>query len=35
MQARSVGGDYYDFLELGRNRLGLVIGDAAPAMAAQ
>ncbi|HLH37412.1 MAG TPA: PP2C family protein-serine/threonine phosphatase [Alloacidobacterium sp.] len=27
MQARSVGGDYYDFLELGRNRLGLVIGD--------
>jgi serine phosphatase RsbU (regulator of sigma subunit)/predicted enzyme related to lactoylglutathione lyase len=27
MQARSVGGDYYDFLELGRNRLGFVIGD--------
>jgi len=22
-----VGGDYYDFLELGRDRLGLVIGD--------
>jgi len=27
MQARHVGGDYYDFLELGRARLGLVIGD--------
>lgn len=27
MQARSVGGDYYDFLELGRERYGLVIGD--------
>lgn len=27
MQARSVGGDYYDYLELGRNRLGFVIGD--------
>jgi serine phosphatase RsbU (regulator of sigma subunit)/catechol 2,3-dioxygenase-like lactoylglutathione lyase family enzyme len=27
MQARVVGGDYYDFLELGRNRFGLVIGD--------
>jgi serine phosphatase RsbU (regulator of sigma subunit) len=27
MQARSVGGDYYDFLELGRQRFGLVIGD--------
>jgi serine phosphatase RsbU (regulator of sigma subunit) len=25
--ARAVGGDYYDFLNLGRNRLGLVIGD--------
>ena len=27
IQARQVGGDYYDFLELGRERLGLVIGD--------
>jgi serine phosphatase RsbU (regulator of sigma subunit) len=27
IQARQVGGDYYDFLDLGRNRLGLVIGD--------
>ena len=27
LQARQVGGDYYDFLDLGRNRLGLVIGD--------
>jgi serine phosphatase RsbU (regulator of sigma subunit)/predicted enzyme related to lactoylglutathione lyase len=27
MQARSVGGDYYDFLDLGRERFGLVIGD--------
>jgi serine phosphatase RsbU (regulator of sigma subunit)/predicted enzyme related to lactoylglutathione lyase len=27
MQARSVGGDYYDFLELGRQRFGLVISD--------
>ena len=26
-QARHVGGDYYDFLDLGRDRLGLVIGD--------
>jgi len=26
-QARQVGGDYYDFLELGSERLGLVIGD--------
>jgi len=25
--ARQVGGDYYDFLSLGRDRLGLVIGD--------
>jgi serine phosphatase RsbU (regulator of sigma subunit) len=25
--ARAVGGDYYDFLDLGRRRLGLVIGD--------
>ncbi|MBV9625579.1 MAG: SpoIIE family protein phosphatase [Acidobacteria bacterium] len=27
MQAREVGGDYYDFLNLGRQRLGLVLGD--------
>ena len=27
VQAREVGGDYYDFLDLGRARLGLVIGD--------
>jgi phosphoserine phosphatase RsbU/P len=27
MQASSVGGDYYDFLDLGRERFGLVIGD--------
>ncbi len=27
LQARQVGGDYFDFLELGQNRLGLVIGD--------
>ena len=27
IQARQVGGDYYDFLTLGRERLGLVIGD--------
>ena len=26
-QARQVGGDYYDFLDLGSGRLGLVIGD--------
>jgi len=25
--ARHVGGDYYDFLDLGRERLGLVVGD--------
>ena len=29
IQARQVGGDYYDFLHLGENRLGLVIGDIA------
>ena len=29
IQARQVGGDYYDFLHLGNNRLGLVIGDIA------
>ena len=27
IQARQVGGDYYDFLNLGGERLGLVIGD--------
>jgi len=27
VQARQVGGDYYDFLDLGRDRLGLVVGD--------
>lgn len=27
IQAREVGGDYYDFLNLGLGRLGLVIGD--------
>lgn len=27
IQARQVGGDYYDFLHLGQERLGLVIGD--------
>jgi serine phosphatase RsbU (regulator of sigma subunit)/predicted enzyme related to lactoylglutathione lyase len=26
-QARQVGGDYYDFLDLGQQRLGLVVGD--------
>jgi serine phosphatase RsbU (regulator of sigma subunit) len=29
IQARQVGGDYYDFLNLGRDRLGLVLGDIA------
>src|SRR6185369_17233592 len=29
IQARQVGGDYYDFLDLGRERFGLVIGDIA------
>ena len=29
IQARQVGGDYYDFLDLGRGRLGLVIADIA------
>jgi serine phosphatase RsbU (regulator of sigma subunit) len=29
VQARQVGGDYYDFLDLGHGRLGLVIGDIA------
>ena len=27
LPARHVGGDYYDFLDLGQERLGLVIGD--------
>jgi serine phosphatase RsbU (regulator of sigma subunit)/catechol 2,3-dioxygenase-like lactoylglutathione lyase family enzyme len=27
VQARQVGGDYYDYMDLGRERLGLVIGD--------
>ena len=27
IQARSVGGDYYDFLDLGPDRVGLVLGD--------
>jgi serine phosphatase RsbU (regulator of sigma subunit)/uncharacterized glyoxalase superfamily protein PhnB len=27
IQAREVGGDYYDFLNLGQSRMGLVIGD--------
>ena len=29
VQTRQVGGDYYDFLDLGQDRLGLVIGDIA------
>jgi len=29
VQTRKVGGDYYDFLDLGQERLGLVIGDIA------
>jgi len=29
IQAQKVGGDYYDFLDLGEGRLGLVIGDIA------
>ena len=29
LQAREVGGDYYDFLNLGQDRLGLVLGDIA------
>jgi serine phosphatase RsbU (regulator of sigma subunit)/predicted enzyme related to lactoylglutathione lyase len=29
LPARQVGGDYYDFLNLGQQRLGLVIGDIA------
>src|SRR5207237_3455667 len=27
IQARQVGGDYYDFLNLGQERLGLALGD--------
>ncbi|HLJ88999.1 MAG TPA: SpoIIE family protein phosphatase [Candidatus Angelobacter sp.] len=29
IQARQVGGDYYDFLDLGQERMGFVIGDIA------
>jgi serine phosphatase RsbU (regulator of sigma subunit)/catechol 2,3-dioxygenase-like lactoylglutathione lyase family enzyme len=29
IQARQVGGDYYDFLDLGPGKLGLVVGDVA------
>jgi serine phosphatase RsbU (regulator of sigma subunit) len=29
LQARAVGGDYYDFLDLGRDRLAFVVGDIA------
>jgi serine phosphatase RsbU (regulator of sigma subunit)/catechol 2,3-dioxygenase-like lactoylglutathione lyase family enzyme len=29
LQARQVGGDYFDFLDLGDKRLGLVVGDIA------
>jgi serine phosphatase RsbU (regulator of sigma subunit) len=29
IQARAVGGDYYDFLDLGRERIAFVIGDIA------
>jgi serine phosphatase RsbU (regulator of sigma subunit) len=27
LQARAVGGDYYDFIDLGRERLGIILGD--------
>ena len=29
LQARPIGGDYYDFLDVGRNRVALVVGDVA------
>ncbi len=29
VQAREVGGDYYDFLNLGQDQLGLIVGDIA------
>lgn len=29
IQARSVGGDYYDYLELGQERVALIVGDIA------
>lgn len=29
IQAREVGGDYYDFLDLGKGQVGLIIGDIA------
>lgn len=29
VQARSVGGDYYDFLEIAKNRMALIVGDVA------
>ncbi|MBT9330173.1 SpoIIE family protein phosphatase [Acidipila sp. 4G-K13] len=29
LQARQIGGDYYDFLGLGRDRLGLIVSDIA------
>jgi len=29
VQARTVGGDYYDFLEMGRGRVGFVLADVA------
>lgn len=29
VQARSVGGDYYDFLEVGKGRMALIVGDIA------
>lgn len=27
LQARQIGGDYYDFLDLGQQRLGFIVGD--------
>jgi phosphoserine phosphatase RsbU/P len=29
IQARAVGGDYYDYIDLGQGKLGLVVGDVA------